>query len=103
MRGALSVHVALVGVALAGCEETAERPQARTEPAMSSQPDPRSTPGPTELEIRQVANAYLKEFARGDWSGVCATLAASERRYFDRLSPNPPMGDEFTRGLGPTT
>jgi hypothetical protein len=86
VRGALLVRVALVGVALAGCGDNAESPQARTESATRSQPDPRSTPDPTELEIRQVANAYLKAFAREDWSGVCATLAASERRYFDRLA-----------------
>jgi hypothetical protein len=37
-------------------------------------------------EIREVANRYLAASARSDWTMVCATLARSERRHFDRLA-----------------
>jgi hypothetical protein len=37
-------------------------------------------------EIRELANRYLAASARGDWTKVCATLSAGERRYFDRLA-----------------
>jgi hypothetical protein len=73
----------LLGVALAGCGEEAQPAQA---PAKSPRPDPRATPDPVELEIRQAANAYLKAFGRRDFTGVCAALVPSERRYFDRLA-----------------
>ena len=82
MRAATWVLLAVIGIAAPGCGEEEQRPP----PAATAEPDRRATPDATELEIRQAANAYLKAFARGDWTGVCATLVASERRYFDRLA-----------------
>ena len=76
----------LVVIVLAGCGEDAERAPGAAQPTKSTKADPRATPDPVELEIRQAANAYMKAFGRRDWKGVCATLVPSERRYFDRLA-----------------
>jgi hypothetical protein len=86
VRGALCVVMAGIGVALAGCGDD-EDPAATATPTPepTKQPDSRATPEPTEQQIREVADAYLKALSRRDWSAVCATLARSEQRYFDRL------------------
>jgi hypothetical protein len=81
VRSALMAIVAVL--ALAGCGGGEERATARPSPA--STPDPVATVEPTEVEIRKAANAYVKAYARGDWTGVCDTLVPSERRYFDQL------------------
>jgi hypothetical protein len=73
----------IVVLALAGCGGGEERATAR--PSPTSTPDPVATVDPTQVEIRRAANAYVKAYARADWTGVCDTLVPSERRYFDQL------------------
>jgi hypothetical protein len=85
VRRAPFVLVAVIG-ALAGCGEDKEpvaTPTPTAKPA--KQVDSRATPEPTEQQIREAANAYLKALARRDWTAVCATLVKSEQRYFARL------------------
>jgi hypothetical protein len=86
VRSALWILMTGIGLGFAGCGEDAHpaaTPTATPEP--TKQADSRATPEPTEQQIRQVANAYLKALSRRDWTAVCATLAKSEQRYFDRL------------------
>jgi hypothetical protein len=68
-------------VAIVGCGESSEAPR----PAATAIPDRRATVEPTQVEIRKVANAYVRAWGRKDWEAVCGTLVPSERRYFDRL------------------
>jgi hypothetical protein len=84
VRGALCVLMAGIGVALGGCGDEQD-PAATATPEPTKQADSRATPEPREQQIREVANAYLKASSRADWTAVCATLARSERRYFERL------------------
>jgi hypothetical protein len=79
------VLLAVTCLSLVACGSEEQRVAGQSKPAATEAPDPRATPDPTELEIRQDANAYLKAYARGDWTGVCDTLVPSERRYFDEL------------------
>jgi hypothetical protein len=84
VRGALCVLMAGLGVALAGCGEGADPPA--TGASEAAKPAARrATPDPTEQQIREVANAYLKALSRRDWTAACATLAESEQRYLERL------------------
>jgi hypothetical protein len=83
-------------LALAGCGGGEERATAR--PSPTSTPEPAPTTEPTQLEVRQAANAYLKAFARGDWKGVCDALVPSERRYFDNLTGSCERGFRRTGG-----
>ncbi len=73
----------LGALALAGCGGSGnDREAARS----TATPRPVATNEPRTQAIREVANRYLAEFAAKDWTGVCATLVPSERRYFDRLA-----------------
>ena len=78
-------YALLAALALGGCGESADEDRAASGPTPASTPRPVSTNDPRTQEIREAANRYLSATARADWSAVCATLARSERGYFDRL------------------
>jgi hypothetical protein len=96
VRSALIAIAAVL--ALAGCGGGEERATARPSPTATDTPDPVTTAEPNQLEIRQAANAYLKAFAAGDWTGVCDTLVPSERRHFERLAGSCERGFSSTGG-----
>jgi hypothetical protein len=83
--GRYAALAAAAGLGLGGCGSSAnDEPATASSPTATTTPRPVSTSDPRTQEIREAANEYLAASARGDWTTVCATLARSERRYFDR-------------------
>jgi hypothetical protein len=73
--------VVAAGLVLPGCGESGE---AQGTARATAKPRPVATSDPTKQEIRELANGYLAAIAAKDWSGVCKTMAPSERVFYLR-------------------